>query len=159
MPPQGIARSDYFKQLYIIFAALLMGMVIFAFVAWSQSGRMGGGGENLSGIFRIIVPVLALSGLIAGQVVFRWKMNSIGPAADLNRKLAAYREALIIKLALVEGPALFASISFMMTGNTVFLAMVGVLILFFLYNKPNKSRLIMDLKLTAEEARVVEEEM
>lgn len=159
MPPQGITRSEYFKQLYIIYGALLMGMVGFAFVAWMQSGHMSSGDDNLSGIFQIIVPVMALSGLIVGQVLCRWKVNSIDPETDLNQKLMVYRQMLIIKYALIEGPTLLACIALMLTGHAVFLAMISVLVLFFLYSRPGKARLIMDLNLTAEESGVVEGEM
>jgi len=131
---------------------MLMGIVILIVVAWTLAGSMDTGDSNLDEIFLVVVPAFSLTALIASQLLFKLKINSIDPSIHLPQKLLAYKEALIIKYALIEGPAILACIAFLLTANTLHLAIAGILLLFFVYNRPDKSRLLLDLNLTADDA-------
>ena len=77
---------------------------------------------------------------------------------NLSNKLNAYRSIVIIRDALFEFPSLLAVISFMLTGEMLFLALTGSLITLFVYVRPTKDRVIRDLQLSSAETNLVNDD-
>jgi hypothetical protein len=65
----------------------------------------------------------------------------------LPDKLNQYRSALIIYIALCEGPALFGIILFFVTGNYLMFIITGITIASMLAKMPSRKRVVDDLTL------------
>jgi hypothetical protein len=69
----------------------------------------------------------------------------------LFQKLNRYRSILITYIAILEGPAVFAIIGFLLTGYFRFLAITFILLLNMFLKRPSKMRMISDLQLSSNE--------
>ena len=67
-----------------------------------------------------------------------------------------YRGVIIVRYAFLEGPAFFAFVSALLTGNLIFLAFAGLVIIFMIYWRPTKSSVISDLELNQQEISIIE---
>lgn len=141
-------QNSFLKTMRIIFFALLAGQLIFIAIAFfivtnnppqSQADDM----------FNIIVPILVGSGLFISNFMFRQLLGKIKYDSSFEIKLEAYRSALIIRYALLEGPSIFSTVAFLLSGNIIFLAFSGVMILAFMMNMPNRNKATQDLNLSS----------
>ncbi len=135
----------------IIFFALLAGQIIFIAVAFftiSNSTPQSQPDDMLN----IIVPVVVGSGLFISSLIFKQLLGKIKKDDSFEKKLETYRSALIVRYALLEVPSLFSTVAYLLSGNIIFLAFSGVLILAFMLNMPTRNKAAQDLNLSTNEA-------
>lgn len=156
LPPQTIRQ--YFKALTVLHFALVTGIVLFTIISFvlQNTGSFAGGDPALARLFLYIVPVLAVGCVIAGNNQYKKQVNEIKDLQGLADKLNAYRAAFIKRDALMEGPALFAIIAYLLTGQMLLLAIAALLIAAFLYFRPTKDTLIKDLELSTDETIIIQ---
>jgi len=154
--PNYLNGTAYFRQLYIIFAALLTGQVIFMGIALFlvQSGGMAEN-SDLHGIFSLVVPIVAIGGLLASNVSYVTITRKGKNKEKLSYKLDSYRIANIVRLALLEGPNLFAVVAFLLTGKMTYGVVFIILIVAQMFFKPSWGRCITDLELTPAEQEIL----
>ena len=121
--------KEFFKLTAMIHLGLVMGVVLFGLVVYffiidfqhpdTQS--------ELARLFVYLVPGLVITGILASNIVYRIKLNTVKGSGDLKTKMMGYREALIIRYALLEGPALFALVAIFITNNVNFLVYPGLM--------------------------------
>ena len=143
--------KGFLKTINIIFFALLAGQVVFISIALyivNSSPPI----ETENDLFNIIVPVVVGSGLFISNLIFKKLLEKINNDAKLESKLAIYQKASVLKFALLEGPSIFATVVYIISGNLMFLGFSVVMILAFLMNIPTRNRLINDLNLNSNEA-------
>jgi hypothetical protein len=70
-----------------------------------------------------------------------------GPLFSLADKINQYRAALIIYMALCEGPALFSVIILLLTGKFIILVITALLVVMMCLKAPTRNRIIQELKL------------
>jgi hypothetical protein len=75
--------------------------------------------------------------------------------SDLSAKLANYQTRMIIRMALLEGPALLAIFQFLSTGSLLYVFVSMVSILFMIYLFPSKQKFISEYSLSMEERIVI----
>lgn len=143
--------QSYLKVIYIIHLALLAGQVMFAIVAFIQVGKTQIDIKNSNDPFLFVVPILAIGGFIVSNLMFRQQLNSSINKDSLKDKLMGYQTALIIRFALLEGPSLFGIVTYLITGNFLFLIISGLLVLYFISIRPTRVKIENDLNLTYEE--------
>ena len=144
--PQG-----YLKTISIIHLALLAGQVMFAIITFIQVGKTQIDIKNSNDPFLFAVPILAIGGFIASNLMFKQQLSSSLNKDTPNDKLMGYQTALIIRLALLEGPSLFGIVTYLITGNFLFLIISGLLMLYFISIRPTKVKIENDLNLSYEE--------
>jgi len=69
--------------------------------------------------------------------------------------MANYRDILIGRYALIEVPTFFAFVAIMLTGNSLYLAYIALMILFMIYWRPTRNSVIADLELNLNESTIV----
>ena len=74
----------------------------------------------------------------------------------LNKKLTGYQSALIVKLALIEGPAFFTVVAYLLTTNVLFPVIAVFLEVVMVLSAPRKDKLITDLNLSMKETSILE---
>ena len=157
MPQQTI--KQYFTALTVLHVALTSGVIIFIVIAYFLHGSIANGNaETLGNIFQYMVPALAIIGIVAGNILYKKQVNEIKSKDGLAQKLNAYRATFILRDALLEGPALFAIITFLLCGEFIFLAVAILIVLIFVLIKPSKDKIIRDLELSTDEILIMEDD-
>jgi hypothetical protein len=151
---QAGANKGTLKALQIIHRAMLLGIVLFSAVAFflNYSGNFSPALQEYDQVLQVISIVLAVTGFFLGNFFFKKKIFQLRQSADdLQTKQFAFYAASILQWALIEGPALFAVICFLLVGNYAFLALAIVLMLLFVVNAPTKIKMAMLLQMNEEE--------
>lgn len=137
--------SEQIKTIQIIFFALLSGQLIFLFIAvyLVQSANVKPN-EELFLIFLIVDLLIVFPAIVIGPMLYRNFLSKVKSEFSIQQKLVIYRQAVIVKLALVEAPTIFSIVAYLLTGSFVFLLIaIGVLILFF-FHKPSIEKFAED---------------
>jgi hypothetical protein len=146
-----LMQNSFLKTMRIIFFALLAGQIIFMAVAFFTVNNNPPQSQS-DDLFNIIVPVAIGLGLFISGMLFKQLLGKIKNDASFEKKLEAYRSAMIIRYALLEGPSIFSTVAYLLSGNIIFLAFSGVMILAFLMNMPSRNKAAQDLNLSSIEA-------
>lgn len=152
---------SYFQTLNILFFGLVMGPAMLAIVAMVliQTGTFTPLPNEMLGIvFGTAVPAVGIGAFFASKMVFERRMAAVIARPTLEEKLEAYRTELILKYALLESPAIFAFLAYLLTGTMLFFAIGAAMLAFMLMVRPTRDGAVMHLALGGEEARVVREE-
>lgn len=147
-----MTTKSYFSQLTILFFALVAGQLLFVGVAFflNQQGSIEPLPE-LEDIMKIIVPLAAVAAVGGSTFLGRGLLAQIPKDSGLKKKLNQYRSAFIVKMAMHEGVSLLAIVTYMLTGQVLFLAVSGVIIALQMMMTPKPERTIEELGLTGEE--------
>ena len=146
--------KEFVKAMSIIHGAFIAGLLLFGLAAVILKGSRQTSIKLTNDPFIIVVPLLAVAGLLAGKLIFKNQLSRLDNELSLKEKVKGYQAATITRFALLEGPALFAIVAFILSWNMFFLLIAGVLIVYFSFLKPTKLRTETDLKLSDEEKLV-----
>ena len=142
------------RTMQIILAALVMGVLLFLVVAVAL--RAGGqvpappndvllpialGFAALAAVVSVIVPRQIVAG--GRRMIARGSSPAGTPtpaAGDTERLCGLYQTQLIVSAALLEGPAFFLLIVYLLQGDVLALAMVGVLLAAMAAKFPTRGR-------------------
>lgn len=150
--------KEYFKTLSILHLALTIGLISIGLVGFYLiiSGIMSNNMTELNMIFYYVNSILILVGLFGSNWIYKNKLNGLKGENVLKTKMTNYRGVLIFRYAFLEGPAFFAFVSALLTGNLLFLAFTGLVIIFMIYWRPTISSVIADLELNQQEISIIE---
>jgi hypothetical protein len=148
---------EYFRALQIIFYALIAGQVSFALVSvfLNQMSDFSSGTEDLRKIFLIIVPVFVIGGYLGSRFLFKNNLKTARSRESLTEKMNDYRAACVVRYALLEGPSFLAIITFLLTGDYVFLGITGFIIAIFLTIIPSQDKAVFELELNPYEEQKI----
>lgn len=149
-------NSNYLKGLRIVYFALAMGVVLFMLVAIFLNNVNGPFTKtDLSSTerapFLIVLVVLTGATFMAYKVIFPKKLEVIKTLPTLERKLTAWRELCVLQGALIEAPAFFAIVLFLLLGVTVLLIWPLTGLALFWLSKPTRDKLISETNLSSSE--------
>ena len=144
-----------FKELYnsikILPLALIAGLCLISgiMIFVKQGDDMT---DNFGELFVVIIALVAAAGFVLGSFLFRKRIaNSMGKT--MIEKLVIYRQATIIRFALLEGPGLLSIILFFLTGNYLYMVITGAMVLFMILNRPTDEMIAVHLMLTEEDKK------
>lgn len=142
---------EQLRTLKIVYTSLPTMIVLFALVVLVIDYIQPIASEGLD-VLLYIGPALLLVTVPVGSLLFNNIINDkTGPNTSLTKKISAYQTALIIKSAFLEFPALIACIAALLTGKTLILLLIPLVLFLFLLNRPSIFRLENDLKLSRDE--------
>jgi hypothetical protein len=146
-----MSLKEILKTTTIIFYSLLAGQLILLItsVYFVSSGIIL---TNIELLPVLIITVLLLTPpmLVIGPIIYRKMIsNQLTKQQSIEQKMILYRRGLIIKLALIEGLSLFSIISFLITGNYIFITIFILLIGLSLMHKPSFEKFVSDFKLSS----------
>lgn len=146
-------QGSYYFSLTILLYAMISGVLIFSVVAagLQANGSMSPDEE----LGNILVPVclgLGIINLLMSDFLFKQQANRISAEQPLYTRQSTFRSAFIVRLALLEGAALFCTVVYLLTGH--WLTLLGALLLigWMAYNRATMAVLTKYLFLTKEEA-------
>lgn len=132
--------QNFFTRLRIIHAALCIGCLFFAAVTYFIVGNTSTMDTSFSNPLSIVGVALGFA-IIASSVIYAKKVKEIAEDDSLEQKKTKYQSAYIIMLALIEGPAIFNIVVFLITKNTFHLVVAGIFIFNLISKMPNKSHI------------------
>jgi len=149
-------NSNYLKSLRIVYFALAMGIVFFVLVSLFLIGVNGPfSATDLSPTQRVpfLITLIVITGgiFMAYKVIFPKKLEVIKTLPTLDRKLLACRELYILQGALIEAPAFFATVLFLLLGVYALLVWPIAGLAMFWLSQPNRNKLIGDANLSPSE--------
>lgn len=147
-------QTGFLKRISIIYAALLGGQLLFLAVAYflGQNVEKSDELKSLSDTLQMVAPAIAIGGILASSVLYRSLISKIDKNSDLGSKTASYLSASIVRYALLEGPSLFASVCFLLTGEIIFIGLSGIVILAFVFHRPTRDKISIELGLSSKES-------
>lgn len=147
--------SEYFRALKIVHFALTLGQILFGIIAFVVVTMNGATitDEFLTQVLFIIVPLFIIGAFVASTVLFKKRIETVKTKNNLVEKMAAYRGAIILKLAPLEGGSFLSIIAYFITGNIIYLSLSALIILMFVLNQPTKEKAIADLELNFDEEK------
>jgi hypothetical protein len=152
-----LTSGAYFRALLIIYYGLIIGQVLFGFLAFFlvSTHILKSEGEDLSRVFIYIIPFFVLGGFIASNLLFKNRLKAIDQKSSLMIKLTDYRAALVLRYALLEGPTIFAIVVYLVTGNSIFILFAAIIVLYFLMIRPDREKAIRDLDLNSNDEQIL----
>lgn len=120
-------------SLRVIHRAMLIGQLLFLGIALflSVSNNFPPSLQHLDKTMQVVAVVLSFVCVYFAITVFKRKWQEAREAATEEEQSRVLRSAYIVRWALIEGPAIFCIICFLLVGNYSFAALAGTLIVFF----------------------------
>jgi hypothetical protein len=148
--------GSYFKSIKVVHAALVIGVVLFLLITVVLDlNGFASGDEEIRMALLLVASVFTFGGVFAGNYIFKKRISIIREKTNLREKMDDYRSALIVKWALIEGPAFLAVVAFMLTGDLIFFGIGVLLVIVFLVYTPSRNKFIKDLSLSPNEVQVI----
>ncbi len=108
--------------------------------------------ESLEGeTATIYIPLLVLGLLVGAFFLGRNRIEAAREQRDLKEKLTAYRAALILRWAMIEGGVLLCGVFFFLSREMLLLAVAGVGLVALLLFIPSRGRTLADMDLSSSE--------
>jgi hypothetical protein len=148
-------KASGLKALNLIHKAMLGGQILFGAITFYlvvSATVKPVLDESTERIFQVIAVVFAAAGFFIGTFLMKKKiLDAKDMSGTAQEKFNLFRAGAIVQWALLEGPSLFCIICFLLSGNYAFLALAGVIIIFFALLGPAKNKLLFQLNLSEEE--------
>lgn len=151
--------NNFFKTNNIIYFALLGGLVFFLIIVlflYSQGFIETDNDQTLYTAFLVISVVMTFNAFVTGNIIYKKKIKEQAELNNITEKLMKYREAFLIRFTLLEGATFFLLIVFLVTANFLFIALAGFVLAYFIYLKPNRSKVLEEMNLDGNVVRALE---
>ena len=148
--------QSYLKLISIIHIAMFIGQLLFSLAVLSITPQKGIDVTNT--VFLFVVPAVAIGCFALSAFLFKTNLNIAVNKVTLKEKLMLYQSALITRFAPLEGASLFGIVTYMQTGNLLFIIISGLLALYFLSLRPTKDKIENDLNLSYEDKMLFDSE-
>ena len=145
-----------FTNLLVIFFTLLMGQVIFLVVCYVVVNTNESSiSEETIDIFRVLTPLVVAVSIITGLSMNYFRLKTIRKVTDVHDKFKRFTANNIIGWACIEGASMMCIISFLVTHEMVYVYLAILVLAFFLFNMPTKSRIVSALQMDLEESSLL----
>jgi ABC-type xylose transport system permease subunit len=147
-------KGAAFKILSLLHKGLLMGQILFSGICiyLVYTNTILPAAKELDKTLQVVALIITAVGIYGGITFFKKKLMQIRVIqADAKEKFALYRTACLIQWALLEGPSIFCTIGFFLTGNYAFLALVVVILFVFIMTAPSKLKMQLQLQISEAE--------
>ncbi|WP_179412133.1 hypothetical protein HDF19_02510 [Mucilaginibacter sp. E4BP6] len=153
MVNQNLPRTPktFLRTISVVHTALILGVILFSAVTISDNINHNVFTYNTNDPFTDVSLLLAIGGFTASVFLFKKQLVKAKKQFTLKEKITLYQSALIQRFALLEGPAMFAVVSYELSRNLYFLIIAGLLILYFISIRPTKDKIETDLDLSYED--------
>ena len=141
-------HSSDIKSLRIVYVALMLGVAFFlliAFILTLKTGTLSETDPFFEQILLIVSTLMAIASITSGIIIFKKKTENI-QYMNFEKKLFAFRSAMIIRVATMEGSGFFFVVCVILTGSKIsMIEALVVLAVMFLYF-PTNTRLANEMK-------------
>ena len=155
MAKEGFNPKQFMINLRMLYLALVAGVIIFLAVVINLLGS-----ENITttGDLEILflVDVIVTAVMLPGAYLISNRLyEQINRKESLANRLAQFQSAFIIRLAMIEAPALLSVIVLLLTGNISALALFALSLALFALNYPTPEKIGRTLDLSDKEKELL----
>lgn len=146
--PMPSTPKAYFKELTILFFALILGEVTFFCVAFFIDAAT----PELHEMFKLPVSIFAAITILSAPFLYQKVLeHKLKNQTSLISALQAYRTANIVRWSLLQSANMFILVAFFLTGQSfyIYLFLAGLVVLLLAY--PTLDKCVADLKLNAQQ--------
>lgn len=150
---------EIFRQIRLIFLAMLAGMMLFLgvtlFLVYSGEGGLNYSHEGSDSSLKLILPAFFLFASFAGGLIL-YKKRMEGAKrkqASLAEKVVTYRNANILRWAMMEGAILLCIVLALVGFGKLLLLLAALGLGFFLTARPDPKAFAREFRLSEEESR------
>ena len=141
-----------------LMAGLLFYLVLTIFLIYDlPGGFLGDADPEFTNIMILVVFAFLVVVIPVGEYIFKSKLKKAIDADGLNNKLGAYRSAMIIRWAPIEGVGFFAVAALLLAGSPLLYVPPLICLALLLIFRPTREKLIADLQLSAEEINLLDD--
>ena len=150
---QSTSYKSDFQAMSVIHLGMIAGLLLFSGIIYFMG--MAHNDDSLAEIFRYLVPGFAAIAILAGRFIGGKILAGVDPQSSLGEKLAVFRNASILRWAMVEGVGLFAVITYFLTGNQMLLIVALACAAYLFTLRPTPAKAAAELKLSEGEFRQI----
>jgi hypothetical protein len=151
---------NQFKALQKTFTGLLLGEIGFAIVVLSIvliARKTINQNVELDRALQLVAVLFAIVDCVIGFRLYKKKVLALRASSlSAQEKMNGFRKASIVFWGLIEAPALFCGVCYVITGNFAFMALYAFLLIAFGVQNPFKSKVALLLNLNAEEIAMLD---
>lgn len=155
MKAQRQTPASLFRTLPFIFLALLGGMVIMGTMIYVMN-PVTDVNFDLKNPFLAIMLIAMIGGIFGSNMGYNFLKDKIEVQDSIESKVTKIQQAIIMRYAFVEAPALLGIVFYLKEANLVFLMLSAMMVLYFLTLRPSKEKILDDMNLTSAERREFE---
>ncbi|MBC3847186.1 hypothetical protein H8K90_12390 [Winogradskyella echinorum] len=146
--PKGVIKTlTIFHYAYCI-AILIFGTVS---IFITKNGSINF--TDTEDVFFYLVPAFAIILAFLSHFLYQQNLKKVREKSTLYEKLAQYQTSRIIRYAMLEAPALFGIVIYIITSNQFYLIISAVLLAYLFSLRPTKIIITEDLDLNSEQER------
>jgi len=135
------------RILQIIHLALTLGVILFIGVIYINYPNLVLEYNFKNPIF-LLVLFMSITSIIVSNKIYLKKITSIDQNISPQEKFPKYQEAMLIRLAIIEGTAMLNVGSSIYFQNLIYLVIALAIVLTMIYHFPSELKIKNDLKLT-----------
>jgi hypothetical protein len=149
--------KEYFRGLRIVHMCLILGQAFFMAITvyLIESGNFEAVLKELITPLAWFLGVVGSLGLLASHLVFNYKLKIARGKDILYEKMGNYRDALMVRYILLEGPSFCGLVFFMLTGFYWFLVFSLAIVAIFVLIRPTAMKAETDLQLNPDEVQKI----
>lgn len=131
----------------IIHACLCFGMLAFTLFTIYTGDSLKSGKSTSQDLFVYLVPSVGVLCYFLSGWLFNNMLAKIPQNLPIQSRLARYQSALMVKWALLEGPAFLALAAYLQQANAMYLAIAVFFIFYFVLKRPKAVHIKNELSL------------
>ncbi|MGQ8337510.1 hypothetical protein ACUNWD_13240 [Sunxiuqinia sp. A32] len=143
----NLPQKQTIRSLRVIYTALMLGvtsLLVIASVINMQVGPLADKDPYFENLLLAISTIMAIISVSSGLFIFNKRMLQTD-SKDISEKLEIYRSAMIIRLATMEGSGFFFIICYALTGSSISITEVVIILAMMFYFFPSNNRLSSEL--------------
>ena len=143
---------DAFKQLRIIYWAMVSGQVVYFIVSLlliqDEAIVLD---RDYNDIWGLVIPIIVVIMVVSSKLFYNYMVNSGLEKSLEAQKIKTYKTSNIIKFALLEGANLLSVTFYLLTGDFLYAGMFIIVLGIFLLNIPGKEKFMIEFELSSVE--------
>jgi hypothetical protein len=140
-------NQQIFKQVQIIFYAIMTGHILFACIIVFAIKPMRNDSLNTDVVLGVIVAVSAIN-ILLGFGLYAQQLKKIVSLQETPEdRLIAWRTPFIIRIAMIEAICMLNLVMLLVTGNSIFLYIYIAAAAVMMYTKPQPYKIAEELSL------------
>lgn len=149
-------NTGYIRSLQTLFFSLLFGQIAVFIILWFGVNPPVQPGVYQNTLDLLFIGIWAISRVLAFFLP-RKLVEEARAQTSFDDKLATYRRAQVMRLALMEGSVLLCLVGyFFVTANYILLALAAVGIALFIPFMPSRNKITRELELTSKEEMMLD---
>ncbi len=147
--------KNYFRQSRYLFFTFLIGLALFMVTAYIVIYFQQPLNPEYATFLQISAPLSGIALVLMSYRLFMGRVKSAQKTDKLFEKMEGYRSGMVLRYILLDGAAFIQLISYIMTGNKLYLILCIVIMTLFFTVRPGIERFIKEMGLNDLESKVM----